>query len=450
MAIRSLPYALGLALSCPWSAGAAMVTCNAATVPALNNCFAAADANPGNSYNIILTTTSKAYFLTKTLTLTQGTVYLSSSTGTLTTALSYVLDGGYPNSAKQVFRVSKGASGYQPYLSISGVTVRNGFADGDYGGGLHVNNGSASIYNSYIENNRSTRLGSGVYIQGTGEVYVYNSIIRNNINSYAASSATTSPCGGLMASGGGLAVWTGSLNIQKSTITGNHSCRGGGIAAYSESYLTVENSTISGNKSDLMGGGILLYGKVGTNLAFNTIMDNKAGVKSNGGSQPLDEKYGGGIAFMNTEGNLYMRGNVLAKNETVLSNKPTLFHHGHDCYDRGPYISANRTTDAEDNWIGAMANCSRLGSDSWNDIGWEGEPADPLMYSLSVKTGTQGPQYTHGPKSTSPVIGSFWTSATGWGCNYDDQLGHRRDWYEHDSFQARRCDRGAHQYNWYH
>lgn len=91
-AIRSLPYALGLALSCPWTAGAATVTCNAATVPALNSCFATADANPGNSYKIILTTTSKAYFLTKTLTLTQGTVYLSSSTGTLATAQSYVLD----------------------------------------------------------------------------------------------------------------------------------------------------------------------------------------------------------------------------------------------------------------------------------------------------------------------------------------------------------------------
>lgn len=449
--IRSFPLALGLAIACPWAAGAATIVCKAATVPALNTCFTKADADPDNSYEVILTTTSKAYMLTQTLKLTQGTVYLRSSANDLNNAQSYILDGGYPNNGwKRVFMLSQNANGRRPYLSISGVTVRNGVADGDYGGGIYVGEGSVSIMNSYVEKNRSSRLGSGVYIQGTGEAYVYNSIIRDNINFYSASTNTTSPCGGLMASGGGLAVWGGFLNVHKSTISGNNSCRGGGIAAYPGSYLTVENSTISGNTTDLMGGGILIYGNVNTYLAFNTIMQNKAGVKSNGGTGFWDEKYGGGIALTAWEAPLHMRGNVIAKNEVVFSNKKTLAYHGHDCYDRWT-TTGFRVYDVEsNNFVGARANCSWFGAEDWMDIGSETTPKDPKLGSLSVKTGTQGPQYTHAPLSGSPVIGGFWSPVNGYGCPYDDQLGHRRDWYENGSFNPRTCDQGAHQYNWYH
>lgn len=451
-AIRTSRLLLGLSLACPWLAEAAFVTCNAGTVTALNNCFTTADANPANQYDVVLTNNATPYMLTKTLKLTQGTVYLRSSTGDLNNAHTYILDGGYPGASwKRVIEVSKGAGTYTPYLSISGVTVRNGIADDSYGGGIYVNNGNVNVSNSYIEKNRSTRLGAGLYIQGTGEAYVYNSIIRDNIILYANPELPQQNlCGGQMASGGGLAVWTGSLQVYKSTVTGNYACRGGGIAAYPGSYLTVENSTVSGNNANVSGGGVILYGRVGANIAFNTIVHNKAGIRPTGGSGYWDEKYGGGIAFTSWEGELRARGNILAKNETVTSNKSTLFYHGHDCYDRGPFLSANRYVAVEDNFIGAMANCSLFGSNNWWDIGSEGAPEDPQLDPLSVKIGASGPQYTHAPKPTSPVIGSFWAAAGAWGCVYDDQLGHRRDWYSPESFDPRRCDRGAHQFNWFH
>jgi hypothetical protein len=73
-----------------------------------------------------------------------------------------------------------------------------------------------------------------------------------------------------------------------------------------------------------------------------------------------------------------------------------------------------------------------------------------LTLACPSATGTQGPQYTHAPQATSPVIGGFWSPTNDYGCTYDDQLGHRRDWYEHGSFNPRTCDQGAHHYNWYH
>jgi hypothetical protein len=456
--IRFLPMLLGLSLACPGAVHA--IDRNAYNIADLNKHFAEAQANPQNSYTIYLRSTTP-YRLTQTLTLTQGTVYLRSGPGTLSSASQYILDGNYPNYGGwvPVIRVFKDPSSPRtPYLSISGITIKGGIADQMPGGGVYVNNASVSVTNSIIRNNASTRQGAGLAVEGaSGYLYVYNSIIRDNKNLYAAPSAGNPNCGGLMAMGGGLTVMNGAnLSVNKSTVMGNQSCRGGGIAAYLTSGLDVMNTTISGNKANLTGGGLVLYGagnNINATLNFNTISENKAGVAPTGGSNWTDEKYGGGIAFMFWQGILYSTGNILAKNQTVNSNKATLFYDGHDCFDKSNTQSLwNRSASWGWNFVGALANCTGIfnHSDGWWYAGWEGAPADPLLGSLTQKTGTAGPQYTHAPLSNSLVIGNYSTSSPEWTCPYDDQLGHRRDYYQPNSWSPTRCDFGAHQYNWYH
>jgi parallel beta-helix repeat protein len=444
----------GLTLASP---GAVRATdCNVYTVTGLNYCFSQAEANPQTAYNVYLRSTNP-YVLTHTLTLTQGTVYLQSPTGALSSANQYTVDAGYPGSAvgwKQAFRVVKGTSGYTPYLTVTGITIKGGLADQTAGGGVYVKDAYVALMNCYLSNNASTSLGSGLYVDGpTAYAYIYNSIVRDNKNLYAAPSIPSQVlCGGVQASGGGLAVNTGAtLTVEKSTIMGNQSCRGGGIAAYNPSNLNVTNSTISGNKANLTGGGIFLMGNVATTLSFNTISENQAGVVPTGGSGYYDEKYGGGIGMMQWEGVANLHGNIIAKNQTVNSDKKTLYYDGNDCFDRFSTQSLwNRNVSFDWNFVGALANCHGFlaQSDGWWYVGWEGSPADPLLDPISQKTGTDGPQYTYAPKSTSGVIGNYW--ASDWNCPYSDQLGHRRDYYDHDYYSPTRCDMGSHQYNWYH
>ena len=453
--VRSL--LLGLSLAGPGAVHA--INCNAYNVSDLNNCFATAQANPQNSYTVYLRSTTP-YRLTQTLTLTKGTVYLQSATNTLATAHQYVLDGNYPNYGGwvQAIRVVKDPSStWVPYLSVSGITIKGGIADGGPGGGVYVKDASASVMNCIVRNNACTRQGAGLAVEGSGDLYVYNSIIRDNKNLYAAPSAGSANCGGLMAMGGGLAVfYGGNLSVHKSTVMGNQSCRGGGIAAYLTSGLNVQNTTISGNKANLTGGGMVLYGagnNINATLNFNTISANQAGVVPTGGNSWYDEKYGGGIALMLWQGTLYSTGNILAKNQTVNTNKSTLFYSGHDCFDRFDTQSLwNRYAAWGWNFVGDMGNCTGIlnQSDGWWYAGWEGSPADPLLGSLTQRTGTAGPQFTHAPLSNSPVIGNYSTSSPDWTCPYDDQLGHRRDYYQNNSWAPTRCDFGAHQYNWYH
>jgi parallel beta-helix repeat protein len=444
---------LGLAMAV--SPGAAhAVDCNAYNVADLNNCISTAEANPQNYYDVYLRSTTP-YVLTKTIEVNYGTIYLKSPTGSLATAGQYILDGGYPNGGfKQVVRVVKNPrSSRVPYLSITGITVRGGFADQRAGGGLFVKDGNAAIMNCYLSNNVSSSLGSGAYVEGPGGLYIYNSIIRDNKNIYSNPPPGSQPlCGGLQAGGGGVAVNTGAyLTIEKSTVMSNQSCRGGGVAAYYPSTLKIENSTISGNKANLTGGGVFLYGNISATLSFNTISENQAGVVPTGGSNYFDEKYGGGIGMMQWEGVGNFYGNIIAKNQTVNSNKATLFYHGHDCFDRFTTSSLNnRTVSFDWNFVGALANCGRIlaQSDGWWFAGSEGNPANPLLDALSQKTGIAGPQYTYSPQSTSGVVGNYRSSS--WTCPFADQLGHRRDYYEHDAYAPTRCDMGSHQYNWYH
>ncbi len=139
-------------------------------------------------------------------------------------------------------------------LTLSGVTLRNGYGDG---GGIRVGRllpwggspGRATLVldASEVVNNRSTGYGGGV-LTTWGIVTVTGSVIANNRAVYG---------------GGAIASGMGTLTIDRSTLSGNSAIRpGGGSAggaidnnASGPADVTISNSTISGNSAD-DGGGI--------------------------------------------------------------------------------------------------------------------------------------------------------------------------------------------------
>jgi hypothetical protein len=199
-------------------------------------------------------------------------------------------------------------------VSISGVTVANadfhGFAND---GTLTLSNTTAAgngggIWNNYgrttrILNSSVTGNGDGGGIDNRGTMTIVNSTISGN-SSYDFQSG-----GGY---GAGIAN-LGMLSISGSTIAGNYASgdpsTGGGIGNGFSATLVIDNSTISGNFSNVYGGGLANSGTV--TIANSTIAGNRA-----------EADYGAGGGIFN-QGAMTVRNTILANN-TSPSGTPDL------------------------------------------------------------------------------------------------------------------------------
>ncbi len=125
---------------------------------------------------------------------------------------------------------------------INGLTIANGSAPGDLGGGIlngglsSNGGGTVTITNCSISGNTAAK-GGGIYNGKLGTVTITNSTISGN-----------------SANGGGINNDSGTVTITNSTISGNSAGSfGGGI--YNFSTLTITHSTVTGNTSGSSGGG---------------------------------------------------------------------------------------------------------------------------------------------------------------------------------------------------
>jgi len=149
------------------------------------------------------------------------------------------------------------------HVSLSRLTIRNGYSPPEGSGGGIYNGGTLTINRSIISGN-SGNSGGGIFSYNT--LTVNNSTISGN-----------SSWGG----GGGINN-QGRLTINNSTISGNSAAAGGGIYnSINNSYgtLTINNSTISGNGA-AAGGGIYNGGTLTVNsstISGNSAADNNAG-----------------------------------------------------------------------------------------------------------------------------------------------------------------------------
>jgi CSLREA domain-containing protein len=284
----------------------------------------------------------------------------------------------------RVFHVLAGAP-----VTMRGLTVRNGLANDERGGGVYNADGSLDLVEVLLSGSGAYEGGGGLATEGRA------SLVDVTVDGNHGSS-----------SGGG-GVWVGGTNgqltAQRSTISNNTVySTGGGITSMGRP-VTLTNVTISGNRNmDGQGGGIASYGGDLT-LTNVTIAGNES-------------REGG--AAINASGVLRIVNSVLANNEAALNPSP------------------------DDNCVGdAFAGAVSLGGnvEDGTTCGFtaatDKSNTDPI---LSPLLDNGGPTLTHALMADSPAIDAG--SATG--CPTTDQRGGARP-IDGDAVTGALCDSGA-------
>ena len=195
-----------------------------------------------------------------TITLTSGQIVIDAEVITLQGpgANLLTINGNNGVTASRVFLDSlDGPSGYNRKLTISNLTIANGVAVGS--------SGSETI--------------KGGCIQSSGDVILFGSTVTGcTVSNEAGQSA-------------GGAIWSNSLHMQNSTVSGSDAFAGSesatiGGGAYARGQIVVQFSTISGNEAHgqhsvvgpSIGGGLASFGAAtgDVQIAFSTISGNKA------------------------------------------------------------------------------------------------------------------------------------------------------------------------------
>ena len=182
----------------------------------------------------------------------------------------------------RVFNIAVGKT-----VTISGLTITNGFAQSLGGGGIFNDHSTLTLNNCNIVNNFTTGVGAGIY--NTGTLAINNCSISNNhsiiflgsegagggvYNDGRSGSATitvtnstisnndSEGAGGGIYNNGGEGI--GMLTVVNSTVNNNSAgYDGGGIynaGIEGSEAVTMNNSTLSNNSSGSLGGGIANYG----------------------------------------------------------------------------------------------------------------------------------------------------------------------------------------------
>jgi hypothetical protein len=271
-----------------------------------------------------------------------GTIILGSTLPTISDPEGLFIDGGGDvtvsgNDAVRVLEVGSGAM-----LTLSSLTITEGFADEGADGGGILNRGTLELTNATLSSNRVFNdgvngccipelfsAGAGIFNSGGGTVAVTNSTLSNNSATLSIGGAIFNDGGGTVtvtdstlsgnsapsqdafgSSGGGI-YNDGTLTVKNSTLSGNNdTAYGAGIATSAGVFVplggatvTVANSTFSNNSADGVGGGIAILS--GTTTVTNTVTNSTFSGNSAGG--------GGGIA---TESGALTLGNTILANNT--------------------------------------------------------------------------------------------------------------------------------------
>ncbi|MDP0491792.1 MAG: right-handed parallel beta-helix repeat-containing protein [Verrucomicrobiota bacterium JB023] len=233
-------------------------------------------------------------------------------------------------------------------LTLTDCEFTSNNADGN-GGGIRTSNCELELTNCLVSENTSADSGGGVYSAGalgngsflslTNCEVADNSAINNEnqaatgggIASYNLDEVVVSNCllsgntsGGnrfTAGTGGGMiANYIGDLIVTNSTFSGNEGeFFGGGLSTQSATFVSVSNTTIYGNTSNVAGG-IGIYGATNAVLTNCTVAGNQTGLATGGGvysraSGTIDitncsitgnsaSTDGGGIYFARTDVNL--------------------------------------------------------------------------------------------------------------------------------------------------
>lgn len=203
------------------------------------------------------------------------------------------------NDTVRVFYVNSGVT-----LNLNQLTIANGRATDESGGGLYNSGGTITVTESTFSGNSAGNyrgLGSGGGIANSnGAVTVNNSTFSGNF---------------AFSAGGAIMMDGGVLAVVDSTFSGNGAGLGGGILDASNSTM-IRNNTFTNNhafgsgtwNSDGAGGGIFNASNSSI-IQDNTFTDNSASSGS-----PFGGDYGSGGGIYNASGGPTIRNNVFNHN----------------------------------------------------------------------------------------------------------------------------------------
>ena len=317
---RATTVAIGVLLSC---AGAIQLQAAIITVTNTNDSGpnslrqALANANDGDTIN---------FAVTGTIGLTSGELLVDKNvtiSGPGTASLA--VDG---NATSRVFHIGPGKT-----VSISGLTLTNGSAGFENGGGILNDHAiltmdSCAVQNSYALSSH----GGGIYndgLDGSAALTILNSTVSLNRAAY---------------SGGGIHNEDGTVTIMNSTIDGNGAAyndlpfgggQGGGI--YSEDgTLIMTNSVVSNNYAGMAGpnfptgtgGGISNYGTMtitDSTITSNQVYFGGGGIENGGTLTITGSTISGNVASGEHDGQPFgggggISGTVTLTNSTVSGN----------------------------------------------------------------------------------------------------------------------------------
>jgi len=175
------------------------------------------------------------------------------------------------NAMSRVFHIASGKT-----VSISGLTLTNGAATSENGGGI-LNDHAILTMDGCAVLNSGSNLGGGIYNDGSGgraALTIINTTVTNN----GVGFADFFPPG---SEGGGVYNGVGIMMITNSSVSGNFAGVpgpnfptgvGGGISNYGT--LTITNSTINGNQCWYYAGGISNSGTL--TITNSTVSGNRA------------------------------------------------------------------------------------------------------------------------------------------------------------------------------
>lgn len=223
-----------------------------------------------------------------------------------------ILDAQANESSRNRVIIIKNASN----LSIDSLTITGGYVDtyyaGGFGGGIYCNNSSPQLTslritgnsahsgggifcyrnsepamdNVTIDNNNADELGGGLYCYASSPV-IENSVISNNVAKddngggvytiYSQLSLSNTIISGNKAklNGGGITLEESDITVEKTEIDSNTAQKGAGIYCI-KSNPTINNSVISNNVSEDIGGAIYCYKNSAPLFSNTKIINNSA------------------------------------------------------------------------------------------------------------------------------------------------------------------------------
>lgn len=223
-------------------------------------------------------------------------------------------------------------------VEISGATIKNGNTAGD-GGGIRSESALTLKNGTVVIENTAAGSGGGVYNAGMLTMMV-SSVSANSArvsgggiyNPFSATATledsrvteNRTPLGDDGIQGGGI-FNNGTMSLKRSVVSGNWTHlnvatlgAGGGIYNAGLGMMTLDNTTVSSNRTHTLGGGIYKAGLSTLTLNNSTVYLNTAGL--------------GGGGIYGFEGTVTLKNTVVANStpDNCLGNLGTFFSDGHN------------------------------------------------------------------------------------------------------------------------